>query len=152
MNFKNKVVALLMPLLMLACASNQKRQQDIQEIFVTDIKENGLKLFSYSVSMSLPQKEINGKGMGHKGDGGMGGGNRGGRKGTGRTDRESMTSRNKEKINEKLDSKLVETGYCREGYIVLNSYVGKGKSQIRGECKEGATDSDRKKFANAESL
>jgi hypothetical protein len=78
----------------------------------------------------------------------MGGGMRG-KKGAGRPGRESMMNQTKERINEKLDSKLAETGYCREGYIELDSYVGKGQSQIRGECKEGATDSDRKKFANA---
>ena len=141
-----------MPFLMLACASNQKKQPEIKEIFVTDIKENGLKLFSYSVTMSSPQKEMSVKGGGRKGNGGMGGGMRGTRKGAGRSDSESMTNRSMEKINEKLDSKLAETGYCREGYIVLNSYGGKGKSQIRGECKDGATDSDRKKFANAEDI
>ena len=116
MNLKNKVAVLLVPLLMLACASNQKRQPEIKEIFVTDIKENGLKLFSYSVTMSSPQKEMNGKGRGRIGVGGMHG-----RKGAGREGRESMTHQNKEKINQKLDSKLVETGYCREGYIELNS-------------------------------
>ena len=151
MNLKNKIVVLLMPFLMLACASNQKKQPEIKEIFVTDIKENGLKLFSYSVTMSSPQKETNGNGRGRKGAGGMGGGMRG-RNGGGSPNHESMTNRSKAKINEKLDSKLAETGYCREGYIVLNSYAGKGKSQIRGECKEGATDSDRKKFSNAESI
>ena len=151
MNLKNKIVALLVPFLMLACASNQKRQPEFKEIFVTDIKENGLKLFSYSVTMGSPQKETKGKGRGHKGEGGMGGGMRG-RKSDGGPDHESMTNQSKAKINEKLDSKLAETGYCREGYIVLNSYLGKGKYQIRGECKDGATDSDRKKFANAGSI
>ncbi|NOR79695.1 MAG: hypothetical protein GQ529_02500 [Methyloprofundus sp.] len=100
--------------------------------------------------MSSPQKETNGKGKWR--EGGMGGGIRGRKGDGGRPEHESMTNRSKTKINEKLDSKLAETGYCREGYIVLNNYVGKGKSQIRGEYKEGTTDSNRKKFANAESI
>ena len=149
MNLKNKIAVLLFPLLILACAGNQKRQPEIKEVFVTDIKENGIKLFSYSVTMSSPQKGGDGKGMGRRGEGGMGGGMRG-KKGAGRSDRESMMNQTKERINEKLVSKLAETGYCREGYIEIDSYVGRGQSQIRGECKEGATDSDRKKFANAE--
>ena len=93
MNLKNKIVVLLMPFLMLACASNQKKQPEIKEIFVTDIKENGLKLFSYSVTMSSPQKETNGNGRGRKGEG---------RKGGGSPNHESKTNRSKAKINENL--------------------------------------------------
>jgi hypothetical protein len=64
MNLKNKIAVLLISLLLLACAGNQKRQPEIKEVFVTDIKENGIKLFSYSVTMSPPQKGRDGKGKG----------------------------------------------------------------------------------------
>ena len=149
-NLKNVIGMLLVPLLLLGCASNENRQPEVKEIFVTDIKENGTKLFSYSVTMNSPQKERDGRGMGRKmpkGEGGMRGGKQG-RKGAGKPNRESMMSRVKEMINEKLDSKLEETGYCRESYIELDSFIGKGQSQIRGKCKEYATYSDRIKFTN----
>ena len=152
MNYKNEIVVLLVSLLLLACASDQKIQPEIKEILVTKIKENGIKLFSYSVTMSSLQKGMDGRGAGRGMPGGMGGDMQG-KNGAGRPDRESMMKRmkekKKEKINRKLDYKLAETGYCREGYIELDSYVGRGQSQIKRECKESATDSDRKRFANA---
>ncbi|MCK4708150.1 MAG: hypothetical protein KAU21_05985 [Gammaproteobacteria bacterium] len=144
MNLKNKIAVLLIPLFLLACASTQKRQPEVKEIFVTNIKEDGVKLFSYSVTMSTPKK-----GKGRRGDGGKGRGKHG-KMGAGNPDRESMMNENRGKITEKLDSRLLETGYCREGYIELNRYMGTGQSQIRGECKEKATDSDRKIFINTE--
>ena len=93
MNLKNKIVVLLVPLLLLACAGNQKRQPEIKEILVTDIKENGIKLFSYSVTMSSPQNGMDGGGR-RRGEGGMRG-----RKGASRPDRESKMNRKKERIN-----------------------------------------------------
>lgn len=38
------------------------------------------------------------------------------------------------------------TGYCREGYFELSRMIESGRGEIRGECKEGATDADRQKF------
>ena len=74
-----------------------------------------------------------GKGGGH---GGMGGGKY--------DDGSSM----KQYFNDMLKSKLEKSGYCREGYIELDSYFGRGELQIRGECEEGATEEDRVKFVN----
>lgn len=139
MNFKNKIVVLLLPLFMLACAGPQKKQPEIEEIFMTDIKENGIKFFSYSVAMNSPQKRVDGRGVGRRGG-----------KGSGGSASDSTMNRKKERIHEKLKSKLVETGYCREGYIEIDSYLGGSQYQIRGECEEGATDSDRKIFVNQE--
>jgi len=153
-NFRNIIVVLVVPLFLFACASNEKRQPEIKEVFVTDIKENGDKLFSYSLIMSSPQKGMNGGAMGRgmsRGSSGMGGDMQG-RKGAGNPGRESMMSRMKAMINEKLEAKLSETGYCRKGYVELDSHVGRGRSQIKGKCKEDATDSDRKMFANTDNI
>ena len=150
----HKIAVLLLPLLMLACTSPQKKQSEIEEILVTDIKENGLKLFSYSVTMSSSQKGTNGREMGRKGAKGQGGGNGKGKgmgSGKNSSGSDSKLNQQKERINERLNSKLLETGYCREGHIEINSYLGGGLYQIRGECEEGATDVDRKKFVNRES-
>jgi len=62
------------------------------------------------------------------------------------TDRSSMKKRFNEKVEEKLLAKLEETGFCREGYFEFGSSIGRGESFIRGECKEGATEEDCKKF------
>ena len=141
MNYKNLLLMLFVPLILAACASNQMKQSEIEEMFVTDIKSNGIKLFNYSVTMSRPDGSHSVSGRGKSGgEGGMSGGGPAGWHG-----RESGM---KEKMHEKLDARLTETGYCREGYIVLSSSIGGGRSFIRGECKEGATEDDRKKFTN----
>ncbi len=89
-------------------------------------------------------------GGGGVGGGGMGGGVRGGGKGDGdaKSNREVMMKRRKEVVYEKLKTKLDETGYCRESYIELDNYFVRGRSQIRGECKDSATEEDRMIFIN----
>jgi len=143
MDYKNLLLMLFVPLILAACASSQMKQSEIEEMFVTDIKPNGIKLFNYSVTMSRSDGSHRVSGRGKSGgEGGVSGGGPAGWYG-----RESGM---KEKMHEKLNARLTETGYCREGYIVLGSSIGGGRSFIRGECKEGATEDDRKKFANSQ--
>ncbi len=153
---ENYCFVLILPLLLAACASNQWKPTEVDEVFVTDIKSSGLKIFNYSLTKTTPQASgsaerrggSNGKGSGkHSGRGGNGSGY-GGKGGGKSADESSM----KPYFNEMLESKLKESGYCREGYIELNSYFGKGKLEIRGECEEGATEEDRIKFVNNESI
>ncbi|MCL1089509.1 hypothetical protein L2744_07795 [Shewanella profunda] len=47
-----------------------------------------------------------------------------------------------------LTKTLEMTGYCREGYFELSRIIESGRGEIRGECKEGATDADRQKFVH----
>jgi len=142
MNYRNLILMLLVPLILAACASNQMKQPEIEETLETDIKSNGIKLFKYTETARMPDGSYRVSSHGKSGgEGGMSGGGQ-----DGWFDRES---RIKEEMHEKLDARLTETGYCREGYIVLSSSIGGGRSFIRGECKEGATEDDRKKFANS---
>ncbi len=143
MDYKNLLHMLFVPLFLAACASDQMKQSEIEEMFVTDIKSNGIKLFNYSVTMIRPDgsHRVSGRGK-SEGEAGVSGGGPAGWYG-----RESGM---KEKMHEKLNTRLTETGYCRDGYIVLGSSIGGGRSFIRGECKEGATEDDRKKFANSQ--
>ena len=112
----------------------------MNEVFVTNIKSSGTKLFNYSITKKMPSKG-QGKGMGK---GGGRGGKHGGNKSGGAPD----MSRMKEKMYDKLNAKLAYTGYCREGYMESDSYFERGLSVIRGECNESATTADRKKFIN----
>lgn len=41
---------------------------------------------------------------------------------------------------------LEMTGYCREGYIELSRIIEPSRGEIRGECQEGATNADKHKF------
>ena len=150
-----------------ACASYEKKAPEIKEDFVTEIDQSGLKSFSYTVTMAMPEGKNGGmRGGGMKGGGmrgsGMGGGGmrgggsgmRGGGMGGGgmrneaRPSRESMMHRVKGVVYEKLKMKLAETGYCRESYTELDNYFVRGRSQIRGECIESATEEDRVRFVN----
>ncbi len=130
-----------------------------------------MKLFSYTVTMAMPEGRSGGmggggmrSGMGGGGmRGGMGGGGKGGggmRGGMGsggmkngaKPDREAMMNRIKDVVYEKLKTKLSETGYCRESYTEIDNYFVKGRSQIRGECKESATEEDRINFINEKNI
>ena len=142
MNYKNQVLMLFVFLFLSGCASNQRKNSEVNEILATNIESNGLKLFSYSLTMSMPQKG--------KGRGGRTGRDKSGGGGGAKLDHESQKNRMKEMVYEKLELMLTDTGYCREGYIVLDRYFERGNSQIRGECKEGATENDRNKFPNSE--
>ncbi len=154
--FKRKVVFLLC-LALFSCASNERKPPEVKEEFVTKIEQSNLKLFTYTVVMTMPEGKHRGMRPGggmHGGKGmrgGMGGGMRS-RRGNGshngmKRSREEMLSNMKEKFLEKLDDKLAKTGYCREGYTVLDNNFSKGRSQIRGECKEKATEEDRLRFS-----
>ena len=145
MRCKNYFLVLNLSFFLTACASSQWNPSEVNEIFVTDIKSSGLKIFTYSLTKNTPQassgsKNSNrGKGSdSHGGRGGKGGGMGGG----------SGESNMKQYFNEMLESKLKSSGYCREGYIELNSYFGRGKLEMRGECEEGATEEDRMLFVN----
>lgn len=155
---------------LIACTSNQRKTPEIKEYFATNIEKNGTKLFSYTVTMAVPEDRDRGMQGGGRGmRGGMGGGGMrggmgdngmrgsgmrgGGKGGSGmrnkeKPNREAMMKRAKEVVYEKLKLKLDETGYCRESYIELDKYFVRGRSQIRGECKDSATAEDRMTFVN----
>ena len=120
------VVLLVLATLLTACASaNKKRPKQIfNESFLTDIKEDGTKLFIYVANFF--------------GDPG---------RGSRRTGRLSSIADVQEEITlEGLELKLRTTRYCRHGYLLLSNYNQFGSVEIRGECQEGATESDRKLF------
>lgn len=45
-----------------------------------------------------------------------------------------------------LDKKLDSTGYCREGYVVIEKMIGFTHSTVTGECREAASAEDRELF------
>jgi len=152
----NYCFVLILSLLLAACASNQWKPSEVNEVFVTDIKSSGLKIFNYSLTKATPQASgsgerrggSSGKGSGKHGGRGGNGSGYGGKGGGKSADESSM----KLYFNEMLELKLKESGYCREGYIELTSYFGRGQLEIRGECEEGATEEDRIKFVNNKNI
>jgi hypothetical protein len=45
-----------------------------------------------------------------------------------------------------------QMGYCREGFLEIDSSVSQFNSWVKGECKEGATEDDLKKFGTKKIL
>lgn len=43
-------------------------------------------------------------------------------------------------------------GYCREGFLEIDSSVSQYNLWMKGECKEGATEDDKKKFGTKQIL
>ncbi|BFM18566.1 lipoprotein [Maricurvus nonylphenolicus] len=124
-----------------ACSGpGQKRPAPaLSQDFSTHITQDGSKMFVFTLSMQRPERQGGKSGMRPPARGERKGG--GGRKD--RSDElEKMTTA-------LLDQKLETSGYCREGYMVLERFAEQGKSRIRGECKETATDADREHFSGA---
>ncbi|WP_347330667.1 hypothetical protein [Marinimicrobium locisalis] len=44
------------------------------------------------------------------------------------------------------------TGYCREGFLELDYRLSYEEMWMRGECREGATEKDRERFAGRDTL
>lgn len=152
MHCKLYFLILILSLFLTSCASNKWSPSEVNEVFVTDIKPSGLKVFYYSLTKTTPQ--ANGSGKHKGGDAGIrdGRGSKGGGHGGMGGRKSDNEPRMKQYFNDMLASKLEKSGYCREGYIELESYFERGRLKIRGECGEGATEDDRIKFVNNKSI
>ncbi len=145
---------------LVACSSAPIEPADmagkLKDKLTTDIRDNGLKLFTYRAKMvddrykkdnaepvwdqqmRAPQQAPQ----------------QGGRQG-GQMPREQHSNRENQQEELEIWAKQVElglektlemTGYCREGYFELSRMIDSGKGEIRGECKEGANEADKQKF------
>lgn len=45
-----------------------------------------------------------------------------------------------------LEKTLAMSAFCREGYHELNRFIDFDRAEIRGECKEGASEQDKQKY------
>jgi hypothetical protein len=86
--------------------------------FLTNITGDGTKFFTYI--RHLPEGTEGGRGKG----------------------------KSDNNLHEDVQARLETTGYCRDGYLALERYHANGIARIRGECRDGANDSDRKQFPN----
>ena len=119
----------------------------LKDKLTTDIKADGLKLFTYQASLvedksnsdkaerPLPHEERMRQ---------MTQDPREQRRS--RKDHEAILEVWGEQVVLGLTKTLEMTGYCREGYYELSRIIESGRGEIRGECKEGATEEDKQKF------
>ncbi|TKB05288.1 hypothetical protein E5672_02895 [Alteromonas portus] len=120
--------------------------------FETKIKQDGTKLFAFSIPLMQQREGGKGGGRGGRGQGGEGGG-RGGRGGQdSRGDSSQKSSDNSDRMAEQLyaslDKKLEETGYCQTGYIEIDTHQTEDRLHLLGECNETASELDRLDFPN----
>jgi len=62
--------------------------------------------------------------------------------------REKDEKKQDDSLQEAVQARLDTSGYCRDGYLALERYQANGIARIRGECRDGATASDREQFPN----
>ncbi|MGS0726913.1 hypothetical protein ACVBKF_12030, partial [Shewanella sp. 0m-11] len=126
--------------LLSACSSQpdiepEKFAGQVSDSFRTDIKGNGLKLFTYRaiLTMETPQSQA----LPHEV----------------RSNQKKRSRANKryqgpdltmwtEKIEHGLQQTIEMTGYCKEGYIELSRSIQYDRGMIRGECNDGADEAD----------
>ena len=134
----SKFLVIAIPIaLTLGCAQNAHKHPDNRpkpkETFSTEITANGTKFFSYSVEM--PER-LRMKSDERKQRSGM-------EKGDRRAESDAAgRGRSTERLHKQLEKKIAETGFCKEGYIVLDEVSGDRYASIRGECRDGADDQE----------
>ena len=138
-------------LVCLTMGCSQPKKPDHKAIIVTHITPEGLKQFQYSVTKPSDAKK-GGKGRGTQRPGGKGGGGKGGMRGQSREMTSKRGENNKQRssgrMNKRIEEKLFNTGYCREGFMEIDHYSEAGRYYFNGQCNEKATAKDRPTFKN----
>jgi hypothetical protein len=148
---KKTLLVITTSLIVSACA-HRPPPLDMDEIFFeTQIKQDGTKLFAFSIPLMKPREGAKGGG-GRGGRGGEGGGRggRGGQESRGGSSQKSSDSSDRmtEQLYASLDEKLDETGYCQTGYIEIDTHQTEDRLHLLGECNETASELDRIEFPN----
>lgn len=104
---------------------------EIKETLTTHISQTGLKSFVYIRKLIRPESEEDEDYRRGRYGGEFGGG-----------------PRTEELMDRKIDAKLDELGYCREGYFIYRRESDWNYTSARGECRETATPADRARFPN----
>lgn len=110
-------IMLFFTVLLNACASTAPAIV-FEDSFVTEISADGTKFFTYTRRYDKNSKT------------------------QGRSNDKDADSALRKAVQEKLDT----SSYCRDGYLTLEDYEANGVARIRGECRDGASDSDRAQF------
>ncbi|QHJ12465.1 hypothetical protein FX988_02722 [Paraglaciecola mesophila] len=138
-----KLLLLLMPIFLSACANKSRPQVKQPDMFATSIKSDNKKVFNFSISAgqgadeSKPERrEAGGPPPKHGSE------NKNQAKG------DMANESPLDVLFTHLETKLRDTGYCREGYVEIDNYESSGRLHIIGACNEVATPDDKRQFAN----
>jgi|TARA_R110002012_G_scaffold185466_2_gene352047 hypothetical protein len=133
-------LTLVVPIVLSACASKPKPQPKEPEMFATNIKSTNEKVFNFSISANQDT-------AGDKPERGGAGGPPPER-GNNKTKSDDPKERLRDELFAHLETKLSDTGYCREGYTEIDTYESSSRLHILGTCNEAATPEDKRQFAN----
>ena len=146
---KCRLTILVSAAILTACFGSNRRPIEITDSFDTRITVSGLKIFDY-VALSGQDRFPPVK-FGHEQPVDQNGGEDDDahareQAGGGKSSRISL-KKFRSLSRELLEKRLAETGFCRDGHLILNSDVSRMAARIRGECVEAASDEDRVNFA-----
>jgi hypothetical protein len=137
-------VALFCLSLMLGACSSTGRsftEPSMQETLETEILQNASKMFVYR--LRWPEDQITNHVRINRGNGSSQVVEKGG------VDVGRSTS---ERLEDNAAYVVKRMGYCREGFLVIDSSSSRYHLWLKGECKEGATDADKKQFGTSQIL
>ncbi|WP_323847141.1 hypothetical protein [Microbulbifer magnicolonia] len=120
----------LVPLLLIACSSAPPAPNPgLKESFHTEISANGSKRFTYTLEMTTPLV---------RGPYTQSPASRGGMMGPQNMPAGQPRRNRGLDFDHALNLKLQETGFCLDGYFVIERSVSPMGGEVRGECREGA--------------
>lgn len=138
-----KYIAAIVAIASLAsCSSTPKAPPVFSESLITNITEQGNRMFTYTATVNgggggeAPSGRGGrggpggGGGMGGGPGGGMGGGPGGGMSSKMRVDPDKAAQ-------ERLEEVLTSTNYCPYGWFVIEKNNQQGSVEIKGECRAG---------------
>jgi len=134
---------ILVNALLVACSSSGRNYTDskLQETLETEILPNTSKMFIYR--LRLPDDQQPNSVRVERGGFRTGDDNRGG---------VSIGASTPKRLIENAGYVVQQMGYCREGFLEIDSSVSPYNLWMKGECKEGATEEDKKKFGTKQTL
>lgn len=119
-----------------ACSSTPNTQ-GIQENFVTQIYPNDSKVFRYEFSRGSKTQPL----IPYDQSGGFTDGRK-------VYTAAELRSKNERQLQYGIERALEDTGYCRDGFFILDSLISYSGGSMRGECKEAASEIDKTQYPN----
>lgn len=117
--------------LVVACTGTGRNYADtsVQETLEVEILPNASKMFVYRLRWPQDQHQT-GIHMGREREsGGV-----------------NVNGYTEKRLQENAAFQVQKMGYCREGFLVIDSSVSRFHLWLKGECKEGASEVDKKTF------
>ncbi|UZJ43316.1 hypothetical protein OOT55_11705 [Marinimicrobium sp. C6131] len=134
------VTGVLIGTLLIGCSSGGRHYGGLKETLSIDLRPNNSKLFVYQLDVPdarqrpLVQVYRSPKDV------------------TEHRRREPLGSREYRQLRSDAERAVTLTGYCREGFLELDYRLSRAEMWLRGECREGATEDDRNRFAERSQL